>query len=361
MNYFDKTIMNSILIGGHGGNGTAALLALDNDAILGTQGNIVGFRFVGPPGNVHVHYVYFFLHAADAEGQNLTCDITAVGASTSRMAAVAIDTVDAAGGTAANKWIKFDFTGATQPVLTPNEVYWAGVYDKNGSGDGYQIRFRSSAYYTNASTSSSRLYGYTSTTGFTTTGTGVSNPHPIIIVFSNGTIWGFPYTQSVADASNTLERGIKFVPDENIELVGVQSILSSAMSTFQIYQGTTAPAGTPWYGPDTLLANEKALTNHLFSQVVKLKKGFTYRATFKYSSASTSPGYNEVEDAATPGDHALGCALGQGLICRTIDDGAGGWTDNNSVANGIYLPRMSLIVRAFIEGSLGPFNQGAFR
>lgn len=340
-------------LGGFGISGYNTGYALDSNFTLGTAGDCVGIRFLAPIGNVHIHSVYFFLHAANTSSHDLICHVANYGTSTLK-AGTSIRSVNSAGGTTAGKWIKFDFSAYTD-VLTENEFYWVVVGDAAGSGSGYSIRTRNSSNLTNdtsSSTGMSYFYGcHYNSAGFTTDGTQSAYPVSFIIVFSDGTIVGHPYTQSVDSASNTLEQGIKLVFDEKLTFSGLFSqALSSSVSTIQIYSGSTAPGGTVWSGfnsgnPYTLLSKHKTFGTLWFPSPVTFEKNTVYRLTIKKSSANTSPGYNEVEDASTPGTDALACCLGAGSWCYTIDNGAGGWTDYNNATDGYRLARMSLILK----------------
>lgn len=241
----------------------------------------------------------------------------------------------------------FDFSGYTTP-FTDNEVYWVVFGDGTASDFTYSIRSKSGAYYTH--NTSIQLYNATDTTGFATTSTQVTAT-PIILVFSDGTIIGMPYTNTATDTSNTLERGLYTEGfTEQISLIGIEFFSGgTAMSTFQIYQGSTAPGGTVWAGFNggsalTVSAHQQAVGMLYFPSPVTLAKNTVYRFTFKFSSASTVIGYNIVEDPGTPGNDALGCCLGQGHFCRTIDNGGGGWTTFNNTSDGMMLTRMNLLL-----------------
>lgn len=352
-NRFDYSPFLCPIIGGFGLAGSNTGFALNSDYTLGTGGACVGVRFHAPQGGVHLHYAYFFLHEADAEGQNLTCDLANYGASTTR-AGTSIRAVTSAGGTAANKWIKFDFT-AYSDTLTANEIYWVVVGDAAGNGDGYQIRTRNSSHATTASSAiagTGPMYAmYTSTAGFTGNGTAPSYPVSFMLVFSDGTTIGHPYTQSATDTSATTERGLKIYGLTNsISIAGfVTTQQNTNVNTIQMYSGTTAPGGTVWAGFNggsalTPTANQKANGVFLFPSVVTLEKDTVYRLTYTFSSAGNYPGYNECEDAATPGADAVACSLMAGNCCHCIDDTSGGWIDYDDATAGIRLSRISLII-----------------
>jgi hypothetical protein len=165
------------------------------------------------------------------------------------------------------------------------------------------------------------------------------------LVFSDGTVLGNPYTERVANTSNTLERGIKITGlTEQIKIAGIiLTDSSSSMSTVQILAGATAPAGAVWAGfnggaAQTLTTAQKLASQIIrFPSVVTLEKDTAYRLTLRYAGNTGAPSYANIEDAAVPGTHATTCSFLQGRYCHTIDNGAGGWTDTTTQLPGIGL------------------------
>jgi hypothetical protein len=351
---YSNSILLAPIFGGDGAVGTNTGYALDSNFELGVGGDCVGIRFVAPPGGVHLHSVYLFLHAANASSLDLTCHLANYGAATAR-AGTSIRSVTAAGGTTASKWIKFDFS-AYEDALTANETYWAVVGAAAGSGSSYQIRTRNSSVTTNSSITNASLgkmfLFYVNDAGFTTAGTAASYPCQFSLVFSDGTAIGHPYTRSPTPASNTLEKGLKFIFDEKIICNGTIGAFSSYNSTIQIYQESTAPGGTVWSGFNggeaySLPTNIKSTSSGIFfPSPITFEKNTYYRMTVKSTSNNTSPTYSEVEDYETLESAALNTLLGAGSWCYTIDNGAGGWTDYNNATDGYRLARMSLILKS---------------
>lgn len=349
---FYQSIGYGVAIGGDGTSGSETGYALDSNFTLGSAGDCAGLRFVAPIGGVHVHSVYWFLHAADATGHDLVCALTGYNsASALRANTTAIRSVNAAGGTTANKWIKFDFSSYSDS-LTADDIYWVVVGDAAGNGSGYQIRTRTSSYKSLETTIINRFqYIYTNDAGFTTNGTAATPPFLCVVVFSDGSVVGMPYTKSVGSANNSLERGLKFIFDEKVTCSGLSMNIASAnVSSCQIYESATVPNGTVWSGFNggsayTIPTSSRNIGGILFPSPVTFEKNTYYRITIKSSSSHTYPGYNEVEDYATLEADALKTLLGAGSWCYTIDNGAGGWTDYNNATNGYRLARMSLILK----------------
>lgn len=349
---FDSTI-HTPLFGGDGSIGSLTPYALDSNFTLGTGGDCVGVRFVAPNGGVHLHSVYFFLHAVNATSHDLTCCLAGYNtASSLRPLTTAIRTVISAGGTTATKWIKFDFS-AYSDSLTAGEYYWVVVGDTTGSGSGYSIRSRTSAILNMNSASTTRVFNVLSNdAGFTTAGSSVGATNCAILVFSDGTAIGVPYTQSANSTSNTLERGLKFIFDEKIICSGLVANLSSDnMTTLQILLAGTAPGGSVWSGFNsgnayTMTTSQKGIGFIQFPSPVTFDKNTYYRITLKSATSHTYPGYSEIEDYATLESDAFKTALGAGNWCYTIDNGSGGWTDYDNATDGYRLPRMSLIMQS---------------
>lgn len=356
-----------LALGGEGTSGTNTAYSLDSNFELGVGGDCVGIRFVAPPGGVHVHSVYFFLDAANASSHDLICHLAGYNsASVTRANTTSIRSVNAAGGTTADKWIKFDFS-AFEDALTAGDIYWAVAGDAAGTGSGYQIRTRNSSIISvNNSIESKLFYMYSNDAGFTTNGTAIPITYSAIIVFSDGSVIGSPYTQNTGSASNTLERGLKFIFDEKITCAGVTMNLASAnASTLQVLSEGTAPGGSAWSGFNggnayTMTAGQKVIGGVQFPSPVTFEKNTYYRLTIRSTDNHTYPGYSEVEDYATLESAALNTLLGAGSWCYTIDNGAGGWIDYNNATNGYRLPRMSLILQSqvAITGGGGNFSFG---
>lgn len=337
---------------------TATALALDSDLVVGASpaGDCFGIRFIAPPGNVHIDDVYFFITVGDADN-TLTVYLAPEGASVSRADLTA--TMDSATGvtTSNSKWVKFTFDDAD--VLTPGTCYWIVIGDAAGAtGSGlYQVKVRTNSYVSAIVGLYPHFKGYTSTAGFTSNGTVQDAALAALIKFSDGTVYGNPYTSYVTDTNNTLERGIKFSFTEQISCAGItfgpQAGAYTDINTFQIHVGADQPiagteslfAGFNGGAAYTVTADEKQYGMLWFPAVVTFAKDTVYRATFTYGNNENGPGYNQIEDAATLSTDGVTASYCQGNICRTIDNGAGnGWTDNDDNVNGIYLPLMALII-----------------
>jgi hypothetical protein len=338
-NLFNNPYNLMCLVGGPVNSGTETGWALNGDFVYLTSGPCLGIRFVAPPGGTHLHSAYVFLHAEDSSAQDLTCYLAADNGGTK--AGAEIQHAHTSGGTTIDKWIKFDFSAFTD-ALTAGTYYWIVVGDLAGNGDTYQIRSRITTLF---AISNSGIVAYSSTDGFASNTTAISPSCPVILVFHDGTVKGNPYTERLADTSNTYERGIKITGlTEQLSVVGIfLPAVSANMSTIQILEAATAPGGAIWSGfnggvAQTLTANQKTSGQFIqFPSIVTFAKDTTYRLTIRYSVATTIPGYSNIEDSGTPGADATACSFLQGRYCRTISDNTGGWIDTPTALEGIAL------------------------
>ena len=355
--FYDRNPFLALQLGGFGTAGTNTGIALNSNYVFGSAGACVGVRFLAPFGGVHLHTAYFFLHAADAVGCDLACNLANYG-SLVTVPGSSIRQVTTPGGTTANKWVKFDFS-AFSDVLTPGAPYWGVVGNPQGAtNSGYQIRGRNSAH--NLLTTPFGFSIYSSTNGFTTAGPSITLPVAAIFVFSDGSVIGYPYTTALSGATTSLEHGLLISGlTEKLSINGLAfaSGSSSYFSSIQVYEGSTAAGGTVWAGFNGGAAYNLTTQMSIYG-VVKLPqftfdKNTIYRVTMKNTNINSVCGYNCVEDPTTPGADALAACLGQGNFCYTIDNGAGGWTDYNDPYVGLYLPRMSLMIQDQVAVAAG--------
>jgi len=190
--------------------------------------------------------------------------------------------------------------------------------------------------------------------GFATNGATQATP-PCVLKFADGTICGSPFTTSANYASTTLERGIKLSGlTEDAILSGVLiGLAATNYSGLKIYSGATAPGGTPDLTV-TFGVGEADVRAAFFADFT-LRKNTVYRVVLTYGSASSSPPYYEIEDDATSAD-LTACAFGGGTLISTLDNGAGGWTDEADK-----FPRMALVFKDQLQiaRAAHPF-QGVF-
>lgn len=365
MSDYSNDLAHSLIIGMQGvaGPGTASSFALSaeltNDGgspASFTAGTAVAVRFMAPAA-CHVHNFYVFLTAAEAgSAHNLTAYLCNRNASYAARAGTILDSVSASGGTTANKWIKFTFTGDV--ALTAGEAYWLVVGDATGAGGAYQVLQRPGV-------SAMTLYGrygsyafYTTSDGFATNASSPSTSYgqtAAIVTFSNGYSVGSCYTSYENLSAYTLERGMKCTFTEDIKIIGVEmpNTLTN-VTTFQIHQGDDQPVA----GTESLFAGfnggavytmsdaEKLYGVVLFGSPITLEKDTVYRFTVCYTGAGDDlPEFIICDDVATPGTDAVALSLAQGNVCATVDSGAGaGWTDFNNATDGIKLCTFGLIV-----------------
>jgi hypothetical protein len=111
------------------------------------------------------------------------------------------------------------------------------------------------------------------------------------------------------------------------------------MSGYKIYDSTSNPGDTPLF-EHTASADEIGDAHFLGGSFV-LEANTTYRLVLKYSAASTLPGTFEIDNDGGETD-LLDTAFCGGTMYHTIDNGAGGWTDEKDK-----FPRLVFFVSSF--------------
>lgn len=322
--------------------GSRTAYALDSAFTLGSAGKCMGVRFVAPA-TTTISYAMFFVTAAPASAHNLSVVACAYGVNGTRAgSALTNGTVSVSGGTTAGVWLKATFS--TPPNITEGEVYWIVIGDPSGAASNYSVVSRASG------SAITKQISFTSSDGFATNGTSVSTPFSGVVAFGDGSFLGNSVSASAVNhTNNTLERGIKVLFDVDTYVYGVTNsavILPPATGSIKIYVDGEAPGGTIYSGFNAGVAlpindNASGISDILFSPCL-LQGGVAYRVVYAYAANSTFPGYYAIEDYTHDQAALVACSLPG--ITHTIDDGAGGWTDDPSL-----IPRMSLMIASLPE------------
>jgi hypothetical protein len=337
--------------GGSDGGGTAGHL-LDSNYAYGTGGDSTGVRLHPPKNGVHLHYAFFFLHAADSTGCDLLCELRNCNTTYPLRPGTLIRSVTAAGGTSPNKWIGFDFT-AYDDALDIRNPYWLVVGNPQGATyPGYSIRNRTYSYMVNMQRGGSPMgMMFTTTAGWTANGSGPSGPWAYVFVWSDGTVSGSSIVTGSSPPSTNVERGMRIDGfTEDIEIVGLWTTTGAGMEVFRIYEGDAAPGGALYSGFNggsayTRQAEEILVSGFLMFQTpVILRKGRLYRFVFSGASASSAPQVSNILDPDTLGAYGIAASVYQGKVCYCVNN-AGAWKDYNNTTDGMWVPRMGLIVR----------------
>jgi hypothetical protein len=314
-------------------------LALGSVYVYATSGAAWGYRFISPVSS-NLNDVYFFVSATAGTPGVTTVELrNNISGTVNKPGTTLHATQTVSPGTTANKWIKCTF-GTPYSCVQGNE-YWIVIGDAGWTtGNTATVVVKGGfANYAGDTASARTITGYTTADGFTTAGSSQTSAGSSVLKFADGTIIGAPYTTNAAHGSSALERGLKIVGlTEKLVVIGaIYNVVGNLATTFRIYSGATAPGGTTGFAK-TLSTGEKDAGCVMFAPFTLLKDTI-YRVTLSAGATTlTCPGYYQIEDFATSTD-LTDCSPGGGRMHETIDNGAGGWTDNIDL-----LPKIALIV-----------------
>lgn len=303
--------------------GSRTGLQLDSAYTYNSTGDAVGFRFIAQR-SAQITDVYVYYSAKTGSPGNQLCELRDFNTGATSTPGTTLHASQSVAAPAANKWLRFTFSSPY--TVTKNTLYWLVFADTAGGGlANMTLLYRS--VMAGTSNSFAGLTAYTTANGFV--GSSATSIDPCIVIrYSDGTLHGNPYTQSNSDTSNTRERGWYFPNgfDCDVTLFGIEGAINGNVSALRIYAGATAPGGSTLASES---AGQATYANYLWlSPPYTLAKSTPYRIVQAYAGASTSPGYWEIEDDGTSAD-LISAGVGSGEIYHTIDNGAGGWTDNN--------------------------------
>lgn len=321
--------------GGGGGN-----LSLNSAFTFNSAGASMGYRFVAPVTSTLTDF-YFYVAAFTGTPGTVTVEVRNVGASGIVPGTTILATQSVTMDTTAARWNKCTF--ATPASLTQNTEYWVIIYNTTATPASNFPALMAYSSHTQPEGNANQTQGgmfrpYSTTTGWTATNNLGS---PICVMkFGDGSVLGNGYSQTKTNyTSNTLERGLKFTLPFDAKLAGVAIGGGATISGLKIYKGTTAPGGTTIFSA-TLAPNAGfAWTNDLL-----LVRNQLYRAVCTFSANGTGPQYNPMLDYSRFAD-VQATVFGDGYMSDTIDNGAGGWTDNAD-----RMPQVSLVFSQILSG-----------
>jgi hypothetical protein len=345
MNRYDLNPTKTFVLGPGAGGATRTGLALGSVYSYGVSGASISQRFIAPTSG-NLNDVYFFVSAITGTPGNITIELRNWNAaSTSKPGTTLHASQTVSPGLTANKWIKCTFA-------TPFSVVKGSAYHIVIGDAGWTTGNTATVLYIcpngNGQEMQTHGMGYTSTDGFATAGTSANNRCPMVLKFADGTLYGTVVTLQVSSANNTRERGIKITGlTDDIIISGVSSSLTPSYAGFRIYDGNTAPGGTPLYQAE--FSAEGLPSGGFWFEPFTLRKNNVYRAVF-YMSTNTTSIYWQIEDVATGGSDFTSLTPGNGSMYYTIDNGAGGWTDSTDCTMPLGLAVQDLSPTGVIKG-----------
>lgn len=172
-----------------------------------------------------------------------------------------------------------------------------------------------------------------STNGGTTYSGGTTGQFVCVFKHGNGVVMGNPYTSTNTNyTSNQRERGFYIASRAtafHAHRLVAPSGLTGSISGAKLYKSTTAPGSSPGAGEATGTAINTNNLCSFFDANATLTANTAMRMVWTYSGNSVNPTYYTIQDYARYSDVQLARIFG-GLIYATIDNGAGGWTDDES-------------------------------
>lgn len=334
-----------------GGSGSRTATSLNAAFVNGVSGPAVAVRYLAQTTDT-IDELYIFLdnNAGTLGNITMAAEIFNEHATTAaRTGSTSRDTSTATVMPAAvDKWIKFTF--GTPYTPTVGEVLWLVAYNTSASPavDYPQILTGTTATLPRVSSASMMAMGYTTTGGFTPSGTAATDM-PFMIK-QGSRYFGNPWTQrnSTYYTNNTRERGVTLTMSEDVIVNGGTFDVAANLAALRIMADATAPGGSALNEYD-LDSDANETTNDIigakcFDAMVRLRGGTTYKLTLTYSGNSQAPAVMQIEDYSTYSSAFDALRAEDTMICPwgVIDNGAGGWTADKAIC-----PEIGLFVSSF--------------
>lgn len=295
----------------------ASTIALNTDYVFGTSGDNCGGVKFSAFADKTVDKVYAYLSAVAGTAANvddilleLRNDNGTSGPGSTVHTSTSINPNDDASATGWHAWDVADYT------LTAGTPYWVLVADPDGNATDYAtLQVAPTSYASGATT----WYPWTSTSGGASPSS-VTHVGCWVLVMSDGTVWGSGLVTSATTTNNTYRRGLYLSGlTAPVRLAGCLSseAASAAISGIELYDGTTAPGGTPLRSGSATLRyapTSSTFVGGILTTPYTLQRATAYRLVFTFGSGTT-----------TPRKHQCGTANGHETVLREAKPGGSGW------------------------------------
>lgn len=322
--------------------------------VAGVSGGAVGYRIMAKVAS-SIKKVYLFMDtktgtAANLRMQGAVYSEKPSGTSPQAWPSTTVRQAAVSGTFAASAadrhWIEFDLSANSYTPAIGEILWFVGTNNAVAPGTDYP-RIITTTGYQSAAVTSADLAMFTSTAGFSASGSGGGLLRPVIIVeYADGTIDGNPITvlNSTFYSSNTRERGIVIdTLDSPVVVNGFYFTANANYSGINVYgpgstSGTAAPGGTTLqsYTLGSAPINDRTSGIRLVTPFT-LSANSKYRVTLTFSGSAQAPTVGQIEGSTDFADCLLAGAFGNSIGYSTIDNGSGGWTDDKSAWGGITL------------------------
>ncbi len=322
-------------------NISVSTIPLNSAYTYDLAGNAIAFRFMLNE-DLTLTDIYGYLHTLSGTAANVN-DLNWKIRDNGAVAGIPGTSVIASG--------TYDPSGDSPPVwmtlasglsqaLVKQKIYHLILADADGNGTDYATVVRNGGIPAGTLIPSVERNLYTFG-GYNSAGI-FKSPGGLVLSFSDNTSIGGCYTVRSAVANNTLERGLKFQFDEDVEVLGCNwSLSSTSFSGVKIYEDGNNPGGTTVLSEATSTATGELIGVHYFDGIQTLTKGKVYRLIFTYSANGNDP-YDWSMITTAPAKVQLARFARNSNWCYTVDNGAGGWTDRVTS-----LPSCGLIMANF--------------
>lgn len=198
-------------------------------------------------------------------------------------------------------WTTFSISSIS---LTAGVTYWLVIFNDTATPASNNATYMTRGW--NGNLGSARFPAYTTTDGFTTDPTVVSagSEAMIVIKFSDGSLLGNPFAVTTAHASNTNDRGNRYVFDATTIVdgvyLGINGLLNANLTEIKVYQGATEVASV------TLdLSGKTNLGSLYFDAPVTFASGIAYDVVGKFSGNVAAS--NRIDGGVSPPSDVVNC------------------------------------------------------
>ena len=332
-------------------SGSRTTLALDSAYVAGVGGDAIGTRIVLPVA-LTLNNVYFFITGYTGTAANVNDITTEI-----RSGTQTVPDTTALGLIATDLTYNPNSTTGWQNVsgfsasLAADTVYWIIIGDTDGGVTDFATVLRNySGASGNLQTSYAGWTGAQATNGWSTNPSMIGITGSMVLKFSEGSVWGAPFTVQAASTSNTLQKGL--IIDGLTERLTILGAMyggsSNNVSGVNLWEGTAGPGGSPTAsGAAEFAADSVTEMGVMFSSPFPvLSKSTQYRVVFTYSAAVGSPGKEQI-------------STGVNADLRAAMFGGGNWQWTEEVAGPAWSndtdawPRMGILVEDQAEGGRG--------
>ena len=315
--------------------------ALDTAYVYGSAGDAVAVLYRDYARTVSGVYAYLVTKTGTIPGNDINYEIrdSASSAPGTNIQSGGSGTIDISSITAPS-WISVNGLSVS---LSADTEYWAVIADASAvDASNFATILRHAALFA-AVQDHVNHYGMHTTDGYNTVKTVATQVMSVILIFSDGTAIGCPWTASVAPASTTNRRGMYFSTgfSEKIKFWGMTGNGTvSNINGLEIYPSSAGVPGTGALSIGSLIGLHNitpALIGYSLVTPYTFDKDAGYRVVFTFSASSTGLTYYNI---GTGADSNLAKAMpGGGGWYYTLANGTTDWS--NDVTTG--MPRSFMI------------------